>query len=106
MTFGKQLHFKDVTTINCDETIAKRKHIEDFINKRSRNISSAKLKATLKQKRGYPIVREGANEKIFHTELEDAPEQNKRSTVSKQPLYNSVQVVQEVSSNSDLYSQN
>ena len=98
----KQLYLKDVTTKNSDETIRKRKHIEDVINKRSHNIPSAKLKATLKQKTSYPIVREEANEKIFHTELKHALEQNKRS---KQPLYNSDQVVQHVLSNSDLRSQ-
>ena len=105
----KQLHFKDVTTQNSDETIRKRKYIEDVINKSSHNIPSAKLKATLKQKRSkrsYPIAREEANEKIFHTELKEVLEQNKRSVVSKQPLYSSDQVVQEALSNSDLSSQN
>ena len=99
-----QLHFKDVTTTNSDETIRKRKHTEEVTNKSSHNIPSAKLNATLKQK-SYPIVREEANEEIFHTELKDALEHNKRSIVSKQPLYNSDQVVQEVLSNSDLRSQ-
>ena len=105
----KQLHCKDVTTQNSDETIRKRKHVEDVTNKSSHNIPSAKLKATLKlkrSKRSYPIVREEANKKIFHTELKDALEHNKRSIVSKQPLYNSDQVVQEALSNSDLSSQN
>lgn len=68
--------------------MGKRKHIENVINNRNHNIPSAKLKATLKQKRSFPIEREEINEKIFHIELEDAPEQNKRSIVSKQPLYN------------------
>ena len=70
----KQLHFKDVTTKNSDGTIRKRKHIEDVITilKSSDKIPSVKLKETFKQKRSYPIVREEANEKIFHTELKDA----------------------------------
>ena len=101
----KQLHLKDVITTNSEETIGKRKRIEDVTNARNHNTSTAKAKAVLKPKRRYPILREETNEKVLHTKLEHAQEQNKRSIVSKQSLYNSDQVVQQVLPNSDLSSQ-
>jgi len=100
-----QLHLKGVITTNSDETIGKRKRIEEVINTRNHNISTVKLKPVLKQKRSYPILREEINEKIFHTEMEDAQKQNEQSIVSKQPLYNPDQVVQQVLPNSDLRSE-
>ena len=95
----KQLHVKDVTTTNSDETIRKRIRIEDDINSRKDNISATKLQTVLKQKRRYPILQEEIKGEIFHTELENTNEQNEQHIVGKQPLYNPDQVVQQVFSN-------
>ena len=89
----KQLHVTDVTTTNSDEAIRKQKHIENVTNVRRNHMSSVKLKAVLTQKRRYQILRKEINEKIFHTALDYAQEQNDQRIVSKQPLFNPDKVV-------------